>query len=78
MRTIAIAATGSAPLFIAAMLAAPPAAGYPSGPCAHIGTVGPEQDATYTICTANGWTHVDRSVCEDFPKLFSCTVTPRS
>jgi hypothetical protein len=62
----------------ALFVAAPSAQAYPSGPCAHPGTVGPEQDATYTICTNNGWTHVDRSVCEDFPNLFTCVVTPRA
>jgi hypothetical protein len=43
----------------------------PSGECADLGTVGPNNDATYTICTTLGWVDVDRSVCADFPGLFT-------
>jgi len=49
----------------------------PSGQRAHLGTVGPENDGRYTVCTTVGWVHVDQPVCADFPGWFTCTATPR-
>jgi hypothetical protein len=43
-----------------------------NGGCAHVGTVGPNKDGTYTICTNQGWLDVNRSVCSDFPGMFNC------
>ena len=62
MRTIALGAIEVAPLFVATLLVAAPAAdAYPSGSCYGVGTVAREDNA-YTLCTSSGWVHVDRSV----------------
>ncbi|MDT5223541.1 MAG: hypothetical protein QOG19_948 [Mycobacterium sp.] len=78
MRIVA-AGVGFAAMLVATCLASPPSAiADPPMPCAHVGTVGPDPGgAGYTLCTAAGWIHINRSVCVDYPKLFNCDGTPK-
>jgi hypothetical protein len=48
-----------------------------SGPCAPLGTFGPnEAGDSYIRCTKDGWITVNRSACVDFPGLFDCAGNP--
>jgi hypothetical protein len=72
-RLLVVAAVTSAYI---PLVVSPSAVGDP-GDCAHLGTVGPNGDgSSYTVCTKNGWTTVNRPVCKDYPKLFDCLGNP--
>jgi hypothetical protein len=48
-----------------------------SGPCAPLGTFGPnEAGDSYIRCTQDGWITVNRPACVDFPGLFDCAGNP--
>jgi hypothetical protein len=75
MRYIAV---GLALLSAAGVMAVTPAeAQPPSGPCAFVGAIGPNQAGdSYLRCTEGGWITVNRPVCADFPDFFNCAGDP--